>query len=216
VGRVLLLTAGLDDLGGVPVSDAERERAAVNESMTARRFLAARRLVRGIFARLLDIKPENVMLAIGTNGKPFLAGKDHHFSIAHSGETVAVAVSRSEVGVDLETERQVDAPALARRFFSREEVAFLTANPDPGNFFRLWTCREAAVKADGRGLSSLLGKTSVATERRWAEGGIEVMIGEERWIACHRSEPGRLHLALAFRKPPALISWCDLRGEVIL
>jgi len=215
-GCVLLITAGLDDLSEVEVSKAELKRSFAMESMTARRFLAARRVARGMFSKFSGIPSQSIGLELDANGKPFLAGMDYHFSIAHSGETVAVALSRLEVGVDLETEREIDIPALARRFFSSEEAVFLTENPDPAHFFRLWTCREAAAKADGRGLAKLLGQTKVATEWNFSGQAIDVSIGDQSWIACHWPERGGLHLALAYRKLPSLISWCDLRSEFIL
>lgn len=215
-GVILLITAGLGDLAGVEVSEAERKRASLMEGMTACRFLAARRLVRGTVSKLSGIPSVMIGLDLDSNGKPCLAGMDYHFSIAHSGKTVAVAVSRSEVGVDLESERQVDIPALARRFFSPEEAVFLGSHPERSHFFRLWTCREAAAKADGRGLGRLLGQIKVATGRNPSGEAIDVTIGAESWIASHWPEPDGVHLALAFRKLPTLISWCDLRREVIL
>lgn len=214
--RILLMTAGLADLLEVTVSRGERDRATTMEKMTGTRFLAARRLTRAIFSKLLGINPDQIDLAVDENGKPFLPGKDFHLSIAHSGETVAVAISRSHVGLDLETERPVDGHALATRFFSPEEAVFLRDNPDPSLFFRFWTCREAAVKADGRGLSKLLGQIRVSTEGGSSDAGIGVTIGGERWTAHHWPDRDRLHLALAFRETPSLISWCDLRGGVTL
>jgi 4'-phosphopantetheinyl transferase len=128
---------------------------------------------------------------------------------------VAVAVSRSQIGVDLEIEREVDVLALAQRFFSPEEASILGRNPDPTLFFRLWTCRESAIKADGRGLAKLLGQTSVDDEANTA-GCVDVTIGEESWLARHWKESGNVHVALAFQQHPSLISWSDLRREVML
>ena len=215
-GRILLITAGLDELTEVEVSYTERQRASAMEPMTARRFLAARRVTRAVFSRILGISAGKIPLNLDAHGKPFLDGSEYYLSIAHSGETVALAISQSEVGVDLEAERNVDIPALARRFFSPEEALFLESNPVPANFFRLWTCREAASKADGRGLGKLLSRTRVATDCDVVGEPIHVTIGDELWIACHWPEPDGVHLALAFRKLPSLISWCDLRQEGIL
>jgi len=72
------------------------------------------------------------------------------------------------------------------------------------------------VKADGRGLGMLLGQTRVETESFGERGVTAVTIGGERWIARHWRESGRLHVALAFPTLPSLISWCDLRREVII
>jgi 4'-phosphopantetheinyl transferase len=214
-GCILLITAGLGDLAGVELPATERERASKMEILTARRFLAARRVVRAMFSKLSGIPTEKINLDLDSNGKPFLDGMDYQFSMAHSGEMVAVAISRSPIGVDLEIEREVNVVALAQRFFSPEEALILGRNPDPTLFFSLWTCREAAIKADGRGLAKLLGQTKVDVEANTA-GCVDVTIGEESWMACHCREPARVHVALAFREQPSLISWSDLRREVIL
>lgn len=214
-GCILLITAGLGDLAGVELPATERERASKMEILTARRFLAARRVVRAMFSKLSGIPTEKINLDLDSNGKPFLDAMDYQFSMAHSGEMVAVAISRSPIGVDLEIEREVDVVTLAQRFFSPEEALILERNPDPTLFFRLWTCREAAIKADGRGLAKLLGQTKVDEEANSA-GGIDVTIGGESWIACHCRESARVHVAMAFREHPSLINWSDLRREVIV
>jgi 4'-phosphopantetheinyl transferase len=213
---ILLITAGLDDLPEIVLSARECRRAETMETVSSRRFLAARRVLRGMFSKLLGIAPDSITVEVDDNGKPFIPGTDHHFSIAHSEERVAVAFSRLPVGVDLEGERPVDISSLARRFFSREEAEFLRMHPEPAHFFRLWTCREAAVKADGRGLGKLLGQTRISMEMDSVKETTDVMIGDMLWMARHFIDPDQMHLALSFQQPPSLISWCDLRGEVIL
>jgi 4'-phosphopantetheinyl transferase len=214
-GQILLVTAGLSDFQQVLVSDEEHRRSAIMEAMTSRRFLAARRLTRAMFSRLLGLDPDQVEIGIDQHGKPYLPNREYHFSIAHSGGSVAVAISRSEIGLDLEPQRSLDHLALAKRFFSPEEASWLERNSDPSQFFRLWTCREAAVKADGRGLAQLLGQMSVLATPPDEVGCTRVCIGTREWSAWHLVDSSRLHLALAFPRLPSLISWCDLRREGI-
>src|SRR6185312_10744716 len=69
-----------------------------------------------------------------------------------------IAIARGQpVGVDLERiDRVLDAGNLARRFFSKREAAALDALPEPERataFLRLWTCKEAVLKALGAGIS---------------------------------------------------------------
>jgi 4'-phosphopantetheinyl transferase len=59
--------------------------------------------------------------------------------------------------VDVERLRALgNADELARRFFAPAEVAALAALPEaerlPG-FYRLWTCKEAVLKATGEGIT---------------------------------------------------------------
>ena len=86
-----------------------------------------------------------------------------HFNLAHTSGVVAMAVCRHErVGVDVE--KLGSAPlAVADRFFSAAEAAQLRSLPpdaQPRRFMRLWTLKEAYLKAVGTGLAGGLGRMS--------------------------------------------------------
>lgn len=76
------------------------------------------------------------------------------FNISHSGKFVLCAVSSSErVGIDVEQIRPVDISEFSE-YFSISEYQAITQTADPiAQFFRYWTLKEAAIKADGRGLA---------------------------------------------------------------
>ena len=92
-------------------------------------------------------------------GKPYapaLAGLD--FNLSHARDHALIAVARGQpLGVDLERiDRKLDAHDLAQRFFSRSEAEALDALPETQRaiaFLRLWTCKEAVLKALGAGIS---------------------------------------------------------------
>ena len=76
-------------------------------------------------------------------------------SLSHAGGWIAVATSqRGRVGVDVETLRE-PSPSLARRCLSAPELAWLAQEPEVSGlrFLRLWTAKEAYLKATGVGLS---------------------------------------------------------------
>lgn len=93
------------------------------------------------------------------SGKPcFPLEPREQFSVSHTGRFFAVAFCRgARVGLDLQTmDPRIRPLALARRFFSLSQVGALERSRDPqGDFFRLWTQKEAAVKLTGEGLSAL-------------------------------------------------------------
>lgn len=81
-------------------------------------------------------------------GKPLLSDRDDlHFSLSHSGCWAVCAISDTPVGVDVELPRCT--LRIAKRYFHPEE---LTA-ADSVFLTRLWTAKEAFVKALGRGLT---------------------------------------------------------------
>jgi 4'-phosphopantetheinyl transferase len=88
------------------------------------------------------------------------------FNVSHSGERglLAFAMDR-DVGVDIEFKRpDVDFAALARSSFSQRECSAVTALLSPEQaelFYEYWTCKEACIKCDGRGLSVPLDGFSV-------------------------------------------------------
>jgi len=218
-GEVVLLMGDPSGSGDVPLSDAESRRAAVMASEETRlRFIAARQYLRSTLSRWLEISASEVEIITNEHGKPRLVSPESestiHFSIAHSARHVAIAFSRREVGLDLESERQVDTHSLSKRFFSAEEAVAVREAETPGFFFKLWTCREAAIKADGKGIANLMGITKVYLDGDRGGAELAMTIGSDTWRALHwemREESGLSYGALAFRERPTLISWCDLR-----
>jgi 4'-phosphopantetheinyl transferase len=126
------------------------------------RFTIARGVLREVLAAHLDVPPAGLAFRTGAHGKPALAGPAAgdwlRFNVSHSGDIVLVALARARaVGVDVERVRADIADVeLARRFFSAREQAALAGLPEDGRralFFRIWTCKEAFVKATGDGVS---------------------------------------------------------------
>jgi 4'-phosphopantetheinyl transferase len=117
----------------------------------------ARDWLRGMLAGYVDCAPADVRIDLGEHGKPFLPDRpDLHFNLSHSGGALLLGIGRVPLGVDIETAgRRRPALELARRFFAGDEAAAL-ARLDPSRqldaFLRLWSCKEAVVKALGRGI----------------------------------------------------------------
>jgi 4'-phosphopantetheinyl transferase len=88
------------------------------------------------------------------------------FNMSHSHELALCAVSaRREVGIDLEYVRPLpEAVQLAKRFFSRAEHALIQSVPVEEQthvFFRLWTAKEAYLKATGQGIGHPLDQVEI-------------------------------------------------------
>jgi 4'-phosphopantetheinyl transferase len=150
----------------------ERERAArfVFER-DARRFSAARGILRHLLGGYLGCAPEQVRFAYGEQGKPALAasgaGLDLHFNVSHSRQLALLGFAlEREIGVDIEGHRELpDAEAIAERFFSPAERSALRAAAPAARraaFFRIWTRKEAYIKALGEGLSRPLDSFDVS------------------------------------------------------
>lgn len=119
------------------------------------RWGASRGLLREVLGAALSREASAVQFQYGPHGKPGVDGL--RFNISHSGGRALVALAQVEVGADIELPRQRRTDDIARRFFAPGEIARLFSFADPAErreeFFRLWTCKEAFLKATGEGLS---------------------------------------------------------------
>ena len=124
-------------------------------------FLLTRALVRDVLSRYLNAEPSALVFTRNAYGKPALAepvGCPVTFSLSHTkGLSVCAVTAVRLVGVDVESLRRANgSPEIANRFFAPAEVAFLgrfNGEQKRTQFLRLWTLKEAFVKACGLGLS---------------------------------------------------------------
>jgi 4'-phosphopantetheinyl transferase len=142
------------------LSPAELARASrFLRERDRRRFLAARCALRQRLAQHLGLAAGTLRFVLGPEGKPALAdGPGCHFNLSHSEDLALVAISeRCEIGVDIEVLRPVDgAESLARSHFTAAEFdAFMALDEAARDeaFLRIWTRKEACLKALGTGLS---------------------------------------------------------------
>jgi len=140
----------------------ERERAAAfafDEDRLA--FAVAHGLLRRVLSSHAEGAPSHWRFARSGAGKPQLvaAGRagDLAFSLAHTRSLVACAVTRAgAIGIDVEPVASVaPEPAVVAHCCARSERAALErldAQAAAKAFARLWTMKEAVVKALGAGL----------------------------------------------------------------
>jgi len=154
-----------------------------------RRSIIARAATRRLLGRYLDADPRALVFVEGEHGKPALFHRQMEFNASHSRDLVALAFAKdTAVGIDIERRRRLhDVQALARRYFSDEELAIVSSASDPDDaFFTIWTAKEAIVKASGNGIGTgdLHGFTVPFRERQllpvidgWSVAAIDPPLG---------------------------------------
>lgn len=181
-----------------------------SEKETARRFRhtenrqayeLAHGLLRHLLARYLNCDPAKLEFSREEYGKPCLTTRDLAFNLSHSGDNVAIAIARSAVGVDIEKikTKQVDAD-LINRCLTASEQRWLHAETEDSQrrFFRLWTLKEATLKADGRGLGIGCHEAELSMS---ADGeAATVAIENATWKACGLPAGREYCLAVAARE----------------
>ncbi|MEK9656964.1 MAG: 4'-phosphopantetheinyl transferase superfamily protein [bacterium] len=119
-------------------------------------YIFSRSLLRLILSKFFKRPPLSFNILLSKDGKPFLDSRLLFFNISHSDSYLGILFSNaSEVGLDLQKFRPItNLSSLIRRFFHPLEIDFLLSSPDmEGEFFRLWTLKEAYVKCLGHGIS---------------------------------------------------------------
>lgn len=121
----------------------------------ARRIAAGRGWLRHVLGAELRVLPAHVQVVDGR--KPRLAGTaGPSFNLSRSGELAVVAVSPAEVGADVEQldgGRSLDAAPVACTAAELAALDRLPATERGEEFLRLWTAKEAYLKALGVGLA---------------------------------------------------------------
>jgi 4'-phosphopantetheinyl transferase len=124
-------------------------------------FIVARGILRLLLGDLLHLRPSQVAFTYSPSGKPSTDGIE--FNLAHSGEIILIAAHHYDIGVDVEhLDRSVDVVAMSHYFTARECALIAESSASREAFFRLWTRKEAWLKAVGTGFSFPLNRVDVA------------------------------------------------------
>lgn len=127
-----------------------------------RQFLLSRGALRILLGDWLTQPPDQLSFGSGEFGKPYavIEGRPApvSFNISHSGNDGLIAIAASgRLGVDLEHRRPLaDLDGIAGRVFGTDErhaLSALTGGDKAALFFKLWTCKEALIKASGTGFN---------------------------------------------------------------
>lgn len=161
-------------------------------------FIVGRGLLRTIIGSYLGVEPEQIEFSYGPQGKPALMkvapGKNLQFNVSHSEDQAVYIFSWNRlVGIDIEFKREMpDQDDFAKKFFSPAEsalIASLAGDQKRNAFFKLWTCKEAILKASGDGLT----KPIEAAEISILDGGQAVKLAA---IDGDRQQASGWHLEL--------------------
>ena len=198
------------------MSSSERERAQkfVRGKET---HIASRWLLRKVLARYTGIAPEAVEFLRSDKGKPSLPHSDLHFSLSHSGHWVLLAVGNALlIGADIEEVRATrDLIGIAESYYHPDEFArmqTLDTAAQADYFYRLWTLKEAFLKAIGTGISAGLDKIAFALNADDISASIasELDAGSAYWQFQLWALNARDYCALAYKDPRTLnIKWFD-------
>ncbi|TVU37690.1 hypothetical protein EJB05_11018, partial [Eragrostis curvula] len=154
------------------LSPSERRNAlSMNGEKLQKGAMLSLVLVRTTLSRYTECKidPRSFEFKKNKFGKPEILWQSDdvrmkwplYFNISHTSSLIACCITMgTPIGIDFEEKKRKTAKSilsLARRYFTPPEVDYLSKIPDPEaqqkEFIKLWTLKEAYVKALGRGFS---------------------------------------------------------------
>ncbi len=134
-------------------SEAEK----IKNAERRRHFIIIRACLNMFLSRFTGTKPAKHFFLKNESGKPFLKSPETnlYFNLSHAGDDFLIAVSVYPVGVDLEKkDRKIpELDDILKRYCSPEEQQAVKTSAFPEEMFlRIWTVKEAVVKAIGTGI----------------------------------------------------------------
>lgn len=115
---------------------------------------------------LLQSTPySNCIITYNSKGAPQLIGNNKCIGISHTKELVAIAISDTRIGIDIEFGER-DALKVAKLFLTEKECE--TLDNDRNEALRLWTAKEAAFKLASENATVL---KEIETEFKGEENG---------------------------------------------
>lgn len=205
------------------LSDDELSRANSIEPENSRNeFIISRGILRTISANYLGVKPKEVNFRYNRNQKPSLSRtasnpEDIQFNLTHSYGLAIYAFSpKYRIGSDVEWMNRPSIEdangkySIADRFFSHDERDYLSKLRGVSRrreaFLKLWTAKEALLKARGENLGALASRqgstfnfSNVLNKRR----GILRVSSKECPFSFWQLEPINHYIGTVVREGPS-------------
>ncbi|WP_094752130.1 4'-phosphopantetheinyl transferase family protein [Psychromonas sp. CD1] len=122
--------------------------------------LLTRAFIRLILSQYETQSASQWVFSISPLGKPEVTNTKHplRFNLSHNNNLIICAITLiNDIGCDIENlERKINAKSITQRYFStyeQQQLNTLPQNQQNAFFFKLWTLKEAFVKATGQGLA---------------------------------------------------------------
>lgn len=185
--------------------------ARIKASQRRRELLFGRAALRRLLASYAGARAGEVLIGRDAHSKPCARLEDGRpvpsFNVSHCGDVLAIALcAQGGIGVDVEqadARLSMDLEGIARSQFAQAEYEVLMGSAPQQRldaFFRMWTLKEAILKATGVGLYHPLNQIDVAAPARRYAVVLRSPAGDIGVAARHlQAGAGNLHLAVARR-----------------
>lgn len=120
----------------------------------AKRSLLAELLVRTELVQQLQCTNNDLRFSKNNYGKPVCLNQNaDSFNVAHSGDYVVAAFSKSPIGIDIEKHKNINYLNF-HSVLNEQEYEEISKSDHPiATFYKCWTAKESFIKALGIGLT---------------------------------------------------------------
>ena len=119
------------------------------------RFIICRTVLKFLLAEQIGLAIDTVIIEVDANKKPYLPSHPAvYFNVTHAADYAIIAIAKSTVGIDIEIiNKDFDFNEILPTVFNASEIAeVINSSNKHFTFYKLWTRKEAIVKATGRGI----------------------------------------------------------------
>jgi 4'-phosphopantetheinyl transferase len=189
-------------------------------------FVITRGILRMLLSRYMEVRPALLKFEIQPQGKPALITASSfpiQFNVSHTRGMAFIALTtRHAVGIDVEwIDRKVQDRDIAERYFSTRESEYLASLAPPERthqFFSYWTCKEAYLKMQGRGIAEGLAQCEITMNPDQLQVGLTHVNqpGQGEDFSLYRITSGSGHVgAVAIACSSAQFSYWNWKDEYL-
>ena len=147
----------------LPLVSAQRREQALKYKHTFGQFCCLKSWLM-LFDDVEMSRYQDLEWKYNEHGKPYLEGGPY-FSISHCKAGIAVAIDDAPIGIDIETIRHANEDLVERTMNEKERLGIRELGMR--EFTRLWTQKEAIVKAEGTGIYSFEQLQTILDNGQW-------------------------------------------------
>ena len=135
--------------------------AKLNKKLNSQDF------IKYILYKYYDYDFEKIDIQRTKNGKPYIKDSKLNFNVSHSADAIIaiVGLGYDSLGIDMEVLRNKNREKIIKRFFQKDEIAFINSSEDKNlEFYRIWTKKEAYIKKNALNMT-YISKINVLKEK---------------------------------------------------
>ncbi|MCS5348623.1 4'-phosphopantetheinyl transferase superfamily protein [Staphylococcus aureus] len=129
-------------------------------------YLISHSIVNSFFCSYINCRIEDLHYSYNKYFKPYIKNNDNiKFNISHTLGCSVIALSKNEVGVDIENKkREIEFANVVDSYFNDYEKLYI--NNESDKFYEVWVAKEAYLKCKGCGLMEGLTNLNIVASNK--------------------------------------------------